>query len=54
MGADNPLLEIKGLYAGIEGNEILKGIDLEINPEKFNDHSLESLREVLAEIENNI
>ena len=30
MGADNPLLEIKGLYAGIEGNEILKGIDLEI------------------------
>ena len=31
-----------------------KGIDLEINPEKFNDHSLESLREVLAEIENNI
>jgi len=31
-----------------------KGIDLEINPEKFNDHSLESLKEVLAEIENNI
>jgi class 3 adenylate cyclase len=31
-----------------------KGIDLEINPEKINDHSLESLREVLAEIENNI
>ncbi len=27
-----PLLEIKGLYAGIEGNEILKGIDLEIGP----------------------
>ncbi len=30
MGVDKPLLEILGLHAGIDGNEILKGIDLEI------------------------
>ena len=27
-----PLLEIKSLFAGIDGNQILKGIDLEIGP----------------------
>ena len=27
-----PLLEIKGLHAGIDGNEILKGINLKIGP----------------------
>ena len=30
MGDGKPLLEIVGLHAGIDGNEILKGIDLEI------------------------
>jgi Fe-S cluster assembly ATP-binding protein len=30
MGTGEPILEIVGLHAGIDGNEILKGIDLEI------------------------
>ncbi len=30
MGTGQPILEIVGLHAGIDGNEILKGIDLEI------------------------
>src|ERR1700735_2800549 len=29
---NNPLLEIKNLHAGVEGKQILKGIDLVINP----------------------
>ena len=32
MAGSNALLEIKGLHAGIDGNQILKGIDLEIGP----------------------
>lgn len=32
MAESKPLLEIKSLYAGIDGNQILKGIDLEIGP----------------------
>lgn len=32
MTATTPLLEIRGLRAGVEGKEILKGIDLTINP----------------------
>ncbi len=32
MSELTPLLELKGLKAGIEGNEILRGIDLEIGP----------------------
>jgi Fe-S cluster assembly ATP-binding protein len=29
---DQPILEIKNLHAGVEGKQILKGIDLTINP----------------------
>src|ERR1700735_4170512 len=29
---NNPLLEIKNLHAGVEGKQILKGINLTINP----------------------
>ena len=32
MAGNNALLEIKGLHAGIDGNQILKGIALEIGP----------------------
>ena len=32
MSTESGLLEIKGLHAGIGGTEILKGIDLKIDP----------------------
>ncbi len=32
MSAKQPLLEVKDLHAGIEGKEILKGINLTVNP----------------------
>jgi Fe-S cluster assembly ATP-binding protein len=32
MKAKNPLLEIRNLHASVEGREILKGLDLTINP----------------------
>ena len=32
MSGQSTLLEIRDLHAGIDGNEILKGIDLKIGP----------------------